>query len=157
MGSEAGGEAIGAEGRGHPVFGARRGDSSACRTMFEEIPLPLDWPVYVSHDEASAYARWAGKELPTEAEWHRAAFATRDGSERAYPWGAEPPSLRHGNFDLLRWDPTPVGSFPGGSSELGVADLVGNGWEWTRTLFAPFPGFEPFSFYLGYSANFFDG
>jgi iron(II)-dependent oxidoreductase len=155
--SEAGWESISSEGREHPIFWVRRSDSWAYRTMFEEIRLPLDWPVYVSHDEASAYARWAGKELPSEAEWHRAACAMRDGSERAYPWGAEPPSPRHGNFDLQRWDPTPVGSFPGGSSDFGVADLIGNGWEWTRTLFSPFPGFEPFSFYPGYSANFFDG
>jgi len=155
--SDAGWDCISSEGRAHPILWVRRGDSWACRTMFEEIPLPLDWPAYVSHDEASAYAQWAGKELPSEAEWHRAAYGTRDGSERAYPWGAEPPSPRHGNFDLQRWDPTPVGSFPGGSSEFGVADLAGNGWEWTRTFFAPFPGFEPFSFYPGYSANFFDG
>ena len=154
--SDAGWESVSSQGRQHPIFWVRRGDSWACRTMFEEIPLPPDWPVYVSHDEASAYARWAGKELPSEAEWHRAAYATRDGSERAYPWGAEPPSPRHGNFDLRRWDPVPVGSFPDGSSDFGVADLVGNGWEWTRTPFSPFPGFQPFSFYPGYSANFFD-
>jgi iron(II)-dependent oxidoreductase len=155
--SEAGWECVSSEGREHPIFWVRRGDSWAYRTMFEEIRLPLDWPAYVSHDEASAYARWAGKELPSEAEWHRAACATRDGPERAYPWGAEPPSPHLGNFDLQRWDPAPVGSFPGGSSDFGVADLIGNGWEWTRTPFAPFPGFEPFSFYPGYSANFFDG
>ena len=154
--SDAGWESVSSQGRQHPIFWVRRGDSWACRTMFEEIPLPPDWPVYVSHDEASAYARWAGKELPSEAEWHRAAYATRGGSERAYPWGVEPPSPRHGNFDLRRWDPVPVGSFPDGSSDFGVADLVGNGWEWTRTPFSPFPGFQPFSFYPGYSANFFD-
>jgi iron(II)-dependent oxidoreductase len=154
--NDAGWESISSQGRVHPIFWVRRGDSWACRTMFEEIPLPPSWPVYVSHDEASAFARWAGKELPSEAEWHRAACATRDGSERAYPWGTEPPSPRQGNFDSQRWDPTPVGSFPGGSSDFGVADLVGNGWEWTRTPFAPFAGFEPFSFYPGYSANFFD-
>ncbi len=49
------------------------GNNWKYRTMFEELPLPLDWPVYVSHAEAAAYARWAGKELPSEAEWHRAA------------------------------------------------------------------------------------
>jgi iron(II)-dependent oxidoreductase len=155
--SDAGWEYISSRGRAHPIFWVPQGDSWACRTMFEEIPLPFDWPVYVSHDEASAYAKWIGKELPSEAEWHRAACATRNGSERPYPWGAEPPSPRHGNFDLRRWDPAPVGSFPEGFSDFGVADLEGNGWEWTRTPFAPFPGFEPFSFYPGYSANFFDG
>ena len=144
-------------GHEYPVFWVRNENSWTYRTMFSEIPLPPDWPVYVSHDEASAYARWAGKELPSEAEWHRAACGTRSGAERAYPWGAERPSSSHGNFDLQRWDPVPVGSFPKGVSDFGVADLIGNGWEWTRTPFEPFPGFEPFPFYPGYSANFFDG
>ena len=155
--NDAGWEYISSQGREHPVFWLRQGDSWAYRAMFDKIPLPLDCPVYVSHDEASAYALWSKQELPSEAEWHRAAYATRDGSERTFPWGAEPPSPRHGNFDLQRWDPTPVGSFPEGSSDFGVADLIGNGWEWTRTPFAPFPGFEPFPSYPGYSANFFDG
>jgi gamma-glutamyl hercynylcysteine S-oxide synthase len=155
--SDVGWEWVTSHGRRHPAFWARQGESWSYRTMFDEIPLPHDWPVYVSHDEASAYCRWANKELPSEAEWHRAACATRAGTERAYPWGAESISTRQGNFDLHRWDPVPVGSYPEGSSDFGVADLVGNGWEWTRTPFAPFPGFRPFSFYPGYSADFFDG
>jgi iron(II)-dependent oxidoreductase len=125
--------------------------------MFGERRLPLDWPVYVSQAEASAYASWAGKRLPTEVEFHRAAYGTVDGSERDYPWGDEEPSARHGNFDFRRWDPMPVGAHPAGNSAFGVSDLVGNGWEWTATPFAPFPGFEAFSFYRGYSADFFDG
>jgi formylglycine-generating enzyme required for sulfatase activity len=140
----------------HPSFWIPCGDFWNYRGMFEEISLPMDWPVYVSHDEASAYARWVGKTLPSEAQWHRAAYGTHSGNERAYPWGEHAPAPRHGNFDFQRWDPVPVGSYPEGNSDFGVADLVGNGWEWTRTPFAPFPGFEPFSFYLGYSANFFD-
>jgi formylglycine-generating enzyme required for sulfatase activity len=124
--------------------------------MFDNIPLPPDWPVYVSHAEASAYAQWVGKSLPTEAQWHRAAYGTPEGSERQFPWGSDAPSRTLGNFDFERWDPTPVGAFPLGRSAFGVADLIGNGWEWTATRFAPFPGFEPFSFYPGYSANFFD-
>jgi ergothioneine biosynthesis protein EgtB len=155
--SEAGWAWVSSQGRQHPAFWARLDDSWTYRTMFEEIPLPLDWPAYVSHDEAAAYCRWAGKELPSEAEWHRAACATRAGVEREYPWGAELPSAPHGNFDFRRWDPVPVGSYPAGVSDFGVADLSGNGWEWTRTHFAPFPGYKPFSFYLGYSADFFDG
>jgi len=140
----------------HPAFWVRRGNQFFFRTFFDEVPLPLDWPVYVSHAEASAFARWARKELPSEAEWHRAAYGAHNGSERAYPWGDAPPKAGLGNFDFQYWDPTPTAAFPAGSSAFGVADLVGNGWEWTRTVFAPFEGFEPFPFYPGYSANFFD-
>jgi ergothioneine biosynthesis protein EgtB len=141
----------------HPVFWKKAGDDWLYRTMFEEVALPLDWPVYVSHAEASAYARWAGKLLPTEAEWHRAAYGTADGSERSYPWGNSAPNSRFGNFDFRRWDPTPVNAFPEGQSAFGVCDMLGNGWEWTSTVFAPFRGFEPFPFYRGYSADFYDG
>jgi len=98
--------------------------------MFEEIPMPMDWPVYVSHSEASAYANWIGKSLPSEAEWQLAAQASKPG-----------------NAGFIRWDPVPVTADPG---------MVGNGWEWTSSLFKPFPGFEAFPFYPGYSANFFD-
>jgi formylglycine-generating enzyme required for sulfatase activity len=107
--------------------------------MFEEIPLPLDWPVYVTHDEASAYAAWRGKRLATEAEWHRAACSAPAGS----------------NFDFRRWDPAPVTADDG--PVQGPMQMASNGWEWTSTLFAPFPGFEPFPFYPNYSAPFFDG
>ncbi|HEY6290540.1 MAG TPA: SUMF1/EgtB/PvdO family nonheme iron enzyme [Terriglobia bacterium] len=148
----------------HPRFwvanGNGRGQEWSWRTMFDERPLPLDWPVYVSHAEASAYARWQGKALPTEAQFHRAAYGSpKDGApgEREYPWGEEPPGEGRGNFDLGRWDPVAVGSYPAGRSAFGIEDLIGNGWEWTASAFAPFPGFQPFSFYPGYSANFFDG
>jgi ergothioneine biosynthesis protein EgtB len=141
----------------HPEFWLERGESWFLRTMFGERPLPLDWPVFVSHAEASAYAAWARRSLPTEAEFHRAAYGTVDGRERDYPWGDEAPASHHGNFDFRRWDPTPVGAYPAGDSAFGVSDLVGNGWEWTATPFAPFPGFEAFPFYRGYSADFFDG
>ena len=155
--TEAAWQWINSQNHQHPAFWIPSGDSWRYRAMFAELPLPLDWPVYVSHAEASAYARWAKKELPSEAEWHRAAYASRDGGERAYPWGEGVPSAQRGNFDFARWDPVPVGSYPEGESAFGVADLVGNGWEWTRTPFEPFRGFEPFPFYPGYSANFFDG
>jgi len=125
--------------------------------MFAEMPLPLDAPAYVSQAEAAAFARWAGGLLPTEAEFHRAAYGAPEGPERAYPWGAEEPDERHGNFDLRRFDPTPVGSHPDGASAFGVQETVGNGWEWTRTPFGPFAGFRPHPFYAGYSKDFFDG
>jgi ergothioneine biosynthesis protein EgtB len=141
----------------HPVFWVKAADGWRYRSMFEEIPLPSEWPVYVSHAEATAYARWAGKSLPTEEQWHRAAHGTTEGTERQYPWGTDTPNGRFGNFDFVHWNPTPVNAFPAGRSAFGVQDMLGNGWEWTSTVFAPFPGFEPFSFYPGYSANFFDG
>ncbi|MGA7558986.1 MAG: SUMF1/EgtB/PvdO family nonheme iron enzyme [Terriglobales bacterium] len=146
-----------AHGISHPLFWNKEGSQWLCRTMFDEVPLPLDWPVYVSHAEASAYARWAGKSLPTEAEWQRAAYGTLDGHARPYPWGTKAPNANLGNFDFHRWDPVPVNAFPEGQSAFGVHDLLGNGWEWTSTVFGPFPGFEPFPFYRGYSADFFDG
>jgi iron(II)-dependent oxidoreductase len=142
---------------GQPAFWKRRNGRWYYRTMFDEVPLPLEWPVYVSHAEASAYARWAGKSLPTEAQWHRVAYGTREGFDGSYPWGSEPPRRSHGYFDFQRWDPAPVHAFPRGRSAFNVAGLLGNGWEWTSSLFAPFDGFQPFPFYPGYSANFFDG
>ena len=142
----------------HPAFWQREGNIWMYRSMFGDIRLPLDWPVYVSHAEATAYAKWLGRKLPSEAQFHRAAYGTPDGrSERNYPWGDETPTEKHGNFDFRSWDPVPVGSYSAGASAFGVHDLAGNGWEWTRTEFAPFKGFRPMTFYPGYSANFFDG
>jgi gamma-glutamyl hercynylcysteine S-oxide synthase len=153
-----------AAGISHPLFWKKDGDRWFYLTMFDEVPLDetaLDWPVYVSQAEASAYARWAGKSLPTEAEWQRAAYGTVDGNARTYPWGNGTPNAefdkRLGNFDFHRWNPVPVNASPGGQSAFGVHDMLGNGWEWTSTVFGPFPGFEPFPFYRGYSADFFDG
>jgi ergothioneine biosynthesis protein EgtB len=146
-----------AQGITYPAFWKKTGGNWMLRTMFDEVPLPLEWPVYASKAEATAYARWSGKSLPTEEEWHRAAYGTPEGNERAYPWGEAAPDSNLGNFDFHRWDPTPVNAFPDGQSAFGVHGLLGNGWEWTSSVFAPFPGFEPFPFYRGYSADFFDG
>lgn len=140
-----------------PHYWRHDGRAWMLRTMFGEISLPLGWPVYVTHEQASQYAAWAGKNLPTEAQFHRAAFGTVDGGEREYPWGDARPDASRGNFDFCRWDSVPVDATPLGDSAFGVAQLVGNGWEWTSTVFHPFPGFEPFPFYPGYSADFFDG
>ena len=140
----------------HPLHWVRRSEQWFYRTLFEEIPLPGDSPVYVAYEEAAAFARWAGKRLPSEAEFHRAAYGTPDGGEREYLWGDDAPSPARGNFDFTRWEPAPVGSHPAGASAFGVHDLVGNGWEWTSTTFAPFAGFEPLPFYATYSAHAFD-
>jgi ergothioneine biosynthesis protein EgtB len=145
------------DGIDHPRFWAHRDSAWWWRGMFEWIPLPASWPVYVSHAEASAFARWAGARLPTEAEFQRAAFGVPAGGERAHPWGDAPPSHAHGVFDFASWDPQPVGSRSAGRSAWGIDDLVGNGWEWTSTPFAPFPGFRAMPSYPEYSADFFDG
>jgi len=141
----------------HPAFWRKQSSQWLYRGMFEELPLPLDWPVYVSYAEASAFARWAGKSLPTEAQWHRAAYADRRGPSREFPWGNDSRIEGKGNFHFSRWDPAPVTAYPENVSAFGAAGMLGNGWEWCSTEFAPFPGFQAFSFYPGYSANFFDG
>ncbi len=141
----------------HPMYWISRGGRWFWRAMFEEVELPLSWPVYVSLAEARAFAKWRGMRLPTEAEFHRAAYGTPEGSERPYPWGSEPPDATRGNFDFVRWDPVPVGSYPAGASAWGVRDLLGNGWEWTSTVWSGFPGFVPMETYPVYSSDFFDG
>ena len=87
-----------------PSFWIERDGHWYLRAQFEALPLPLSWPVYVTHDQAEAYARWAGMRLPSEAEFHRAAFGTPSGTERPFPWGAASPSAVHGNlrFPALR-------------------------------------------------------
>jgi gamma-glutamyl hercynylcysteine S-oxide synthase len=140
----------------HPLFWERAaGGSWRWRGMFELIPLPLAWPVYVSQAEASAFAAWSGARLMTEAEFQRAAYGSPSG-ERVHPWGDAAPSAIHGVFDFASWDPEAAGSHPAGASAWGVEDLVGNGWEWTSTPFAPFPGFRAMPSYPEYSADFFD-
>ena len=140
----------------HPCFWHRQRDRWVWRGMFGLLPLPMAWPVYVTHDEADAYARWKGLRLPTEAEFHRAAYGTLDGAELSHPWGDAEPDDTRGNFDFVHWGPVPVGSYPAGQSQFGVHDLVGNGWEWTSTIFNGFPGFKPMASYPEYSADFFD-
>jgi gamma-glutamyl hercynylcysteine S-oxide synthase len=141
----------------HPLFWERHDGRWYWRAMFELVSLPPAWPAYASFAEAQAFARWRGDRLPTEAEYHRAAFGSETGAERPHPWGDASPATIHGNFDHVQWDPVPVGSYPAGASAFGVHDLVGNGWEWTSTPFAPFPGFSPMASYPEYSADFFDG
>jgi gamma-glutamyl hercynylcysteine S-oxide synthase len=137
-----------ASGVTHPHFWQREDGHWYWRAMFERVPLPLSWPVYVTWAEANAFARWRGMRLPTEAEFHRAAYGEGDAGQYDHP---------SGNYDFVRWDPEPVGSRPNGVSAPGVYDLVGNGWEWTSSVFAPYDGFAPLPSYPEYSADFFDG
>jgi iron(II)-dependent oxidoreductase len=138
-----------------PFFWVERAGRWRYRGMFAEIPLPLDWPVYVTHSQAEAYAKWRGGALPTEAQFHRAASVAHE----------EPGA----NLDFRRWEPVSVHAGDNGSAAHAnppsrarqqaeaPSQLVGNGWEWTSTVFAPFPGFTPFPFYRNYSEPFFDG
>ena len=141
-----------------PLAWFTREGSFRHRTFFGDCAWEdaRDWPASVSFAEADAYARWRGARLPTEAQLHRAAYGSPRGA-RTHPWGDARPAGTHGNFGLRRFDPTPVGAFPAGASAWGVLETVGNGWEWTATPFAPFPGFAPMPNYRGYSQDFFDG
>src|ERR1041385_1470930 len=139
------------EGGTPPHFWIRRGQNWLLRGMFDLRPMELDAPVYITREHALAYAQWKGLSLPTEAQFHRAAFGTTDGEIVFLPGGAK------SNSNFRFWDPVPVNATPGDTSAWGVAQLGGNGWEWTSTAFSPFEGFRPVPYYPGYSADFFDG
>ena len=144
----------------HPHSWRRDQGSFRVRGVFRDAAFEeaSDWPVQASWSEASAYTRWRGHRLPTEAQLHRAAYGAPDGGPRPHPWGDDPPSATRANIDFGRWGPAPAGAHPRGASAWGVQELVGNGWEWTSSLFGPFPGFEAYArTYPGYSRDFFDG
>jgi len=122
-----------------PFFWKQAGGKWFYQGMWGEIPLPVDWPVYVTYEQAQAYARSRGMRLMSEPEWHRAAAHS-------------PVSC---NVDFRHWEPTPVTADDRAGGP--IAQITGNGWEWTSSEFAPFPGFEPFPFYRNYSEPFFDG
>jgi gamma-glutamyl hercynylcysteine S-oxide synthase len=127
------------EGGAPPFFWIERHGQWFYRGVFAEIPLPLDWPVYATKCEAETYARWRGLALPTEAQFQRAA--------------AGQPASR--NVDFRSWEPVAVTADDNGV--VGPNQLIGNGWEWTGTVFGPFPGFQPLPYYTNYSEPFFDG
>jgi formylglycine-generating enzyme required for sulfatase activity len=129
------------EGGPVPHFWVLENNAWFYRGMFAPFPLPLDWPVWVTWQQASAYSRWRGLSLPTESQFQLAAELT-------------PPDPIRDNFGYHRWDPVPVDA---AGADLRPAQMTGNGWEWTRDPFAPFEGFAPHPLYPGYSADFFDG
>jgi len=143
------------EGGSPPHYWINRDGKWRYRGFEGEVPLPRDFPVFVSYAQADAFARWKGKALPTEEQFHRAAFGALQ-AERLFPWGNEY-RTGSGNYDFCNGDVVSVTANASGDSGFGVSQLVGNGWEWTSTIFAPFPGFEPDPLYPTYSANFFDG
>ena len=142
------------EGGSQPHYWRRRGQDWMLRTLFGEIPLPLDWPVYVTHAQAIAFAEYTDAALPSEAQWDRSAYPAGDPSQR-FPWG-NAHAAQCANLDFRSWDPCSVTATPAGDSAFGVSQLLGNGWEWTCDELRPFPGFEEHCCYPGYSSNFFD-
>lgn len=104
-----------------------------------------DEPVsHVSFFEASAFAQWAGKRLPTEAEWERAAcYDARRNTSNAFPWGNTEPDTAKGNlFENGYWSVAPIGAFPEGASVHGCQQMIGDVWEWTTSDYVPYPGFK---------------
>lgn len=142
------------DGGGAAPFWHERDGRWWLRRMFDDVPLPADAPVYVTHRQAAAYAAWADAALPSEPQWHRAAYG--DAGD-AFPWGDSEPDAARGQFDFAGWDPVSVAANPAGASPHGIQQMSGNGWEWTSTPFAGFGGFTPRAWYPGYSADFFDG
>jgi formylglycine-generating enzyme required for sulfatase activity len=101
--------------------------------------------VNVSYYEADAYARWAGKRLPTEAEWEKAASWNDDLSKKTiYPWGDKSPVPKFANLlESNIWGPSIIGSLPEGRSYYGCFNMIGDVWEWTSSEYVLYPGFKP--------------
>jgi len=99
---------------------------------------------HVSFLEAFAYAKWAGKRLPTEAEWEKAATWSRSvNAKQDFPWGVSPPDESHANlFENGLWSVAPIGSFPAGQTTNGCHQMIGDVWEWTTSDYVPYPGFQ---------------
>jgi len=143
-------------GKRSPAFWFREGDTWLRRRFARVEPLPDDEPVqHVCFFEADAYARWAGRRLPTEAEWEKAAsWDPETRTKRRFPWGDEAPTEERANLGQTRYRPTAAGSYPAGAAPSGALQMVGDVWEWTSTEFTGYPGFRSFP-YKEYSEVFF--
>jgi gamma-glutamyl hercynylcysteine S-oxide synthase len=143
-------------GKEAPAFWYREGGQWMRRRFGHVEPVRMDEPVqHVCWYEADAYARWAGRRLPTEAEWEKAAsWDPVAGRKRRLPWGDSGEAGAHANVGQRRHRPSPLGSHAEGASAYGVRQLIGDVWEWTSTDFHGYPGFRSFP-YKEYSEVFF--
>jgi iron(II)-dependent oxidoreductase len=142
----------------HPRDWRRDGDGWLQQRFDQQHALAPHHPVsHVSWYEAEAYCRWAGRRLPTEAEWELAASAEPGNNDRKrrYPWGDEPPDPSRANLDGLHAGCVDVRAFPDGDSAYGCRQMLGNVWEWTSSAFYPFPGYIVDRPYREYSAPWF--
>lgn len=126
-----------------PLFWRRDGQQWLRRRFGHLEPVPPDEPVmHVCWYEADAYARWAGKRLPTEAEWEKAArHDPVSDTVRQFPWGDEDATAERANLGQQHLRPAPIGAYPAGASPLGIHQLIGDVWEWTASDFTGYPGF----------------
>ncbi|MCK6549733.1 SUMF1/EgtB/PvdO family nonheme iron enzyme [Myxococcota bacterium] len=141
----------------HPMHWKPNGPGRWLRKDFDRwVPIePHRAIIHVSWYEADAYARWAGRRLPTEPEWEMAAACELDAygrlspKKRRYPWGDDPPTAERANLDWRAMGTIDVGALPAGDSFFGVRQMIGNVWEWTSTDFLPYPGFvrDPYKEY----------
>jgi iron(II)-dependent oxidoreductase len=127
-----------------PKHWMRDGDGWCVRTMDQVASIdPLRPVCHVCFHEADAFARWAGKRLPTEAEWEVAAgWDAQAGRMRRFPWGDEPATPERANIDQLAFDVAPIGAYAANVSPLGCYGMIGDVWEWTSSDFLPYPGYE---------------
>ncbi len=140
------------EGAEHPMFWVRDGAGRWQMRQFDGV-MPLDpWHpvVHVNWYEAEAFCRWAGRRLPTEAEWEMAAtFDFTTGCKRRFPWGDEPPTPERASLDYRAGATIDVRALPEGDSPVGCRQMIGNVWEWVEDTFQPYPGFvcDPYAEY----------
>ncbi len=139
-----------------PKYWSRIDGEWVTRSMDRTGPVAPNHPVcHVCYYEAEAFARFAGKRLPTETEWEAAAsWDPVTGTKCTYPWGDEPPTWRRANLDQLSFGTAPVGAYSENISPVGCSGMIGDVWEWTSSDFQPYPGFESFP-YKEYSEVFF--
>lgn len=138
-----------------PAYWRRDGDTWVVRTMDRTGAVDERRPVcHVSYHEADAFARWAGKRLPNEAEWEIAASWDGRAGALLYPWGDDPPATTDANVDQLSFETAAVGAYRRNVSPSGCYGMIGDVWEWTSSDFNGYPGFESFP-YREYSEAFF--